>query len=120
MPALDTPAVAIRRDAAELPEEDVTHSDYGWVMFFVFTAAVLAITFAVAALALVPTWWMLGVVFGVHLAVTAVTTRVVLGAFEEGSDYDAPAVQAAASTTRTPRVPELGSPGVSLAHSRFQ
>ncbi|HET9125296.1 MAG TPA: hypothetical protein VFN65_10465 [Solirubrobacteraceae bacterium] len=118
MPALDTSAVAIRRDAAELPEEDVTHSDYGWVMFFVFTAAVLAISFAVAALALVPTWWMLGIVFGVHLAVTAVTTKVVLGAFEQGSDADAPAVQAAAPTTRVPRVSDLAGPGVPLAHSR--
>jgi membrane protein implicated in regulation of membrane protease activity len=48
-------------------------------MFIVFAAAVLIVTGAVAALALVGTWWMLGLMFAVDLTMT--TTVIVTIAF---------------------------------------
>lgn len=65
------------------PENDPDDSDYGWAMFVAFITAVLAITFAVGALALVQTWWMLGVVFGVDLLITALVFRLVMGALAD-------------------------------------
>ena len=53
-------------------------SRYGLVMFVVFSAAVLFVTGAVALLALVGSWWMLGAAFAVHVGVTAVVMLVVL------------------------------------------
>jgi hypothetical protein len=58
--------------------ESADDSGEGLAMFVIFTGAVLIVTGAVALLALVDSWWMLGLAFGVHLAMTA---AVVLAIF---------------------------------------
>lgn len=70
---------------------------YGWEMFVAFIAAVLAITITVAVLALVGSWWMLGVAMVVHVAVTATMMKLVLGALgsEEHAYPDARQAEAA-------------------------
>lgn len=55
-------------------------SGYGLVMFVVFSSAVLFVTGAVALLALVGSWWMLGAAFALHAGSTAIVTFVVLHA----------------------------------------
>jgi hypothetical protein len=50
----------------------------GLLMFFVFTAAVLISTAAVALIAVVGTWWVLGVGFAVHVTMTAVVTLTIV------------------------------------------
>jgi hypothetical protein len=52
----------------------------GLAMFLIFAAAALIVTGAVALLALVDSWWMLGVAFAVHVAMTAVVTLTIVGA----------------------------------------
>lgn len=71
-PLIDTPSAS---------EEDPGDVDYGWAMFWIFLAAVLAISLAVCVLAMAPSWWLLGVVYGVDLVVTGLVFKVVLGAF---------------------------------------
>ena len=53
---------------------------YGLAMFLVFAAAALIVTGAVALLAAVDSWWMLGVAFAVHVAMTALVTLMIVGA----------------------------------------
>ena len=50
----------------------------GLVTFVVFTAAVLIVTGAVALLALLGGWWMLGLAFAVHVGMTAVVVLTIL------------------------------------------
>ena len=45
---------------------------------FGFVVAVVAISLAVCVLALVPSWWMLGVAVATHLGVTAAMVKIVL------------------------------------------
>ena len=47
-------------------------SGSGLTMFLIFTAAVLIITGAVALMALVGTWWTLGVAFATHIVMTII------------------------------------------------
>ena len=54
------------------------HSGSGLAMFVVFTAAVLIVTGAVALLALVGGWWMLGLAFAVHVGMTAVVVLTII------------------------------------------
>ncbi len=56
----------------------------GLAMLVVFTTAVLTVTGAVAVLALVSTWWVLGLAFAIHVLVTTVVSLVVFGALGEG------------------------------------
>ena len=56
---------------------DQDDSEYGQVMFWVFTSAVLVITVLVALIALTDTWWVLGFVFAGHLIATAIVTVVI-------------------------------------------
>ena len=53
---------------------------YGWEMFVAFVAAVVGLSIVVAVLALVGSWWMLGVAMVAHVAVTATMMKLVLGA----------------------------------------
>ena len=53
---------------------------YGLAMFLIFAAAALTVTGAVALLALVGFWWMLGVAFAVDGAMTALVTLTIVGA----------------------------------------
>lgn len=66
--------------ASPAADEDPDDSSFGLAMFLTFTTAVLAITFAVCALAMVGSWWMLGVVYAADLIVTVLVFRVVLDA----------------------------------------
>ncbi|MGH2863069.1 MAG: hypothetical protein ACRDLT_16435 [Solirubrobacteraceae bacterium] len=54
---------------------------YGWEMFVAFVAAVLGLSIAVAVLALVGSWWMLGIAVLAQLSVTVMMIRLVFGAF---------------------------------------
>ena len=68
---------------AGAPRKQSTVSDdsgYGLAMFVIFSAAALIVTGAVALLALVGSWWMLGVAFAAHVAMTSVVTYAVLHA----------------------------------------
>ena len=53
---------------------------YGLAMLLIFATAALIVTGAVALLALVGSWWMLGVAFAVHVAMTALVTLTIVGA----------------------------------------
>jgi len=50
---------------------------YGLVMFLVFGAAVVLVSLAVALLSVAGTWWMLGVVFAIHVTATVVVCIVI-------------------------------------------
>jgi membrane protein implicated in regulation of membrane protease activity len=50
----------------------------GEAMSLIFTGAVLIVTGAVALLALVSTWWMLGVAFAIHVIMTTVVILTIL------------------------------------------
>jgi hypothetical protein len=67
-------------DAATGPRasESADDSGQGLAMFLIFTSAVLTATGAVAMLALVDSWWMLGVAFAIHVAMTAVVVLTIL------------------------------------------
>ncbi|MGH2885623.1 MAG: hypothetical protein ACRDPA_23475 [Solirubrobacteraceae bacterium] len=60
--------------------EPADDSGQGLAMLVIFTAAALIVTGAVALLALVNSWWMLGVAFAVHVAMTAVVMLAILHA----------------------------------------
>lgn len=53
---------------------------YGLAMFLIFAAAALIVTGAVALLALVGSWSMLGVAFAVHVVMTALVTLTIVSA----------------------------------------
>ena len=63
-------------------------------MFFVFTAAVLTSTGAVAVIALVGTWWVLGLGFAIHAGMTVLvvltTVDVMAGRARFGAERDRP------------------------------
>jgi len=63
--------------------EFVEDSAQGLAMFVIFTGAVLFVTGTVALLALVGSWWMLGVAFAIHAAMTAVVTLMLLHVMTE-------------------------------------
>jgi hypothetical protein len=64
----------------------VDDSGAGLAMFLIFTAAVLIVTGAVAVVALVGTWWMLGVAFAVDLAMTTIVVLTIV-AVMAGRDH---------------------------------
>lgn len=60
-------------DADAVPDD----SRAGLAMFMIFSAAVLIVTGGVALVALVPSWWILGVVFAIHVVMTAVVVGTI-------------------------------------------
>jgi hypothetical protein len=60
---------------------------------------VLIVTFAVCVLAVVGSWWMLGVAVAIHVSLTAIVLRVVYGAFETSVGPDEDAVEALCDAT---------------------
>jgi membrane protein implicated in regulation of membrane protease activity len=69
----------------ELPHNSQTSvapddSGAGLVMFVIFTAAALVVTGAVALVALVDTWWILGVAFTIHVLMTIVVVATIVSA----------------------------------------
>lgn len=57
----------------------------GLAMFVIFTAACLIVTGAVAMLALINTWWVLGLAFGIHVIMTACVGFAVFNALSDHS-----------------------------------
>lgn len=55
-------------------------SGVGLAMFLIFSVAILIVTGAVALLALVDSWWMLGLAFLVHVVMTAIVTATIVRA----------------------------------------
>ena len=53
-------------------------SGAGLLMFFVFIAAVLTSTGAVALIALAGTWWVLGLSFAIHAVMTALVVLTIV------------------------------------------
>jgi hypothetical protein len=58
----------------------------GQALFMLFTVAVLLVTGAVGLLALLTSWWVLGVVFGVHVLATVIVGRAIFAVFGSGND----------------------------------
>ncbi len=87
-------------DANEASPADDTAD--GKIMFFLFVAAVLASTGAVALIALVGTWWMLGFGFAIHVTMTAL---VLLTIFHVMTSRARPSAESA----RTLAAPYLSS-----------
>jgi len=83
-------------------------------MFVSFSAAVVGISLVVCVLALIGSWVMLGIVLGVHVTVTAVMMKLVLGAFgsEDHAYPDGHAAEAASRAaiarlkTSQPQIPQ--------------
>jgi hypothetical protein len=61
---------------------------YGWGMYWAFVLAVLAITAAVGVLAMVGSWWMLGIAVAIHLTITSIMLTVIFDALSSPSDAD--------------------------------
>jgi hypothetical protein len=59
-------------------------SGQGLGLFVLFTVAVLVVTVAVGFLALLTSWWVLGVVFGLHVLVTAIVGTAVFSVLRSG------------------------------------
>lgn len=75
-----TPNSGVRSTLSDGAWEPVDDTGLGLVMFLIFTAAVLIVTGAVALLALVNSWWVLGVAFAVYIAMTTVVMLTVVHA----------------------------------------
>jgi hypothetical protein len=56
----------------------------GLQMFVIFTTAILIVTGAVAMLALIDSWWVLGLAFGIHVIMTTVVALVTFSALGGG------------------------------------
>ena len=67
-----------RPDPNTRPAGPADDTGGGLLMFLVFTAAVLVSTGAVALIALVGTWWMLGFGFALHVAMTALVVLTII------------------------------------------
>ncbi len=66
-------------DPAQRSEpEQADDSGAGLAMLLVFSVAILTVTGAVALLALVHAWWMLGLAFAVHVGMTAIVTTTIV------------------------------------------
>jgi hypothetical protein len=75
---------------------------YGQLMLFVFTLAVLFVTGAIAILCFLTTWWMLGLVFGLHLLATGAVSYVIARGFRSRID--------SAAADRAAPAPVAGKP----------
>ena len=117
MTALDTPEIAPLTRVPAGSEDDSDDAGYGWVMFFGFVVAVVAISLAVCVLALAPSWWVLGAAVATHLGVTASMMKIVLGAFGPESEAypELARVEPAVGAGPSPRVTDLRKSRVSLA-----
>lgn len=84
---------------AEVPREAQGDPTYGWEMFAAFTCAALAVTFAVCVLALVGSWWMLGVAVAAHIGLTATMMWLVFTGFG-ASEHAYPDMHSAEAASR--------------------
>jgi hypothetical protein len=74
--------VILVADAAPASADD---SGQALFLFALFIVAVLMVTCAVGFLALLTSWWVLGVVFGIHVVVTAIVGTAVFSVLSSGS-----------------------------------
>lgn len=81
-------------------DADADDAPFGQVMLFVFVAAVVLVTSAVALLSLSTSWWMLGAVFGFHLVATVLVSIVVARALTGRTQLGRRAPRAAVSAGR--------------------
>ncbi len=84
-------------------------SGQGLALFVLFVIAVMFVTGAVALLALVTTWWVLGLAFGIHVLVTAVVSTAVFTVLGSGKLTRNGAARAPAGATPSPTEP-VGAP----------
>lgn len=79
-------------------------SGAGLAMFVIFTAAVLIVTGTVAIVALVNTWWILGVAFAVHLVMTGTVLITIVSVMDGRASASAhrPPAQSRPGETRRP------------------
>lgn len=77
------PGVPVATIPAQAPRI-TDDSGLGLMLFVVFVTAVLLITGAVAFLALITAWWVLGLVFGVDILVTGAVAAVVFTVLGDG------------------------------------
>ena len=75
----------------------------GLLMFFVFIAAVLTSTGAVALIALAGTWWVLGLGFAIHAVMTALVVLTIVHAMAGRAQLHRRARSTPAGTRRSPR-----------------
>lgn len=80
----------------------------GLAMLVIFIAAALTVTGAVAMLALIDSWWLLGLAFGVHLLITAAVAPVSFIAVRHGSTT-APAKRGGVTTAPDGPAPVTGA-----------
>jgi membrane protein implicated in regulation of membrane protease activity len=67
-------------DLQRNPQTSVALDDSGAgvAMFVIFIAAVLIVTCAVALVALVDTWWILGIAYAIHVLMTTVVMATIV------------------------------------------
>lgn len=100
----------IQSRAAVEPVRDSDDSGRGQALFFLFVGAVALVTGAVAALALLGSWWLLGVVFGVHLVVTLIVGAAVFAILGDGKLLPQRVTRAARDTARDETQPARTEP----------
>lgn len=72
---------AVRRTT---PPGQPADTAVGLEMFLVFSAAALIATGAVALLAVVRSWWMLGLALAIHVGMTVIVTATIVDAMRDG------------------------------------
>lgn len=68
--------------------EALDDSAAGLAMFVIFTTAVLIVTGAVAIVALVNTWWILGAAFAIHVIMTTVVVATIVSVMNGPASAD--------------------------------
>ncbi len=82
--------------------EAVDDSGAGLAMFVIFTTAVLIVTGAVAIVAIVNTWWVLGVAFAIHVLMTTVVVATIVSVMNGRGGTDGARVESRRRETRPP------------------
>ncbi len=112
--ASPTTRLTVVHDTTPVPVDD---SGQGLALFALFTTAVLVVTGAVAFLALLTSWWVLGLVFGVHVLATVIVGTAIFRVLSRkpAITSDAPAPAGATSLADTPRMPVAAGQTSSIA-----
>lgn len=92
-----------------LDDDTVDDAPYGQVMLIVFATAVVLVSLAVGLLALSTTWWMLGVVCGIHLTATVIVSITIARALSGRAGRSGRTERARAEASAAVEVPAAGS-----------
>lgn len=84
------------------PSEAVDDSGAGLAMFVIFTTGVLIVTGAVAIVAIVNTWWVLGVAFAIHVIMTTVVVATIVFVMNGRAGTDGAPVESRRREARPP------------------